>query len=117
MRLLPERNDHGGAGAAEAEAAADPRRQRRSHPQHLPLRHVSTNPRGDSRRRQRLSREAAMTYMPRMNRRSFVVGAAAAGGGLALGFQLPVGPQVVRAAAGAPEVNAWVGIQPDDTCV
>jgi len=37
-----------------------------------------------------------------------VVGAAAAGGGLALGFSLPYGPQVVRAADGSPEVNAWV---------
>ncbi len=58
-----------------------------------------------------------MTYMPRMNRRSFVVGTAAAGGGLALGFQLPFGPQVVRAADGSPEVNAWVVIKPDDTVV
>jgi isoquinoline 1-oxidoreductase beta subunit len=58
-----------------------------------------------------------MTYMPRINRRSFVVGAAAAGGGLALGFQLPFGPQVVRAADGSPEVNAWVVIKPDDTVV
>jgi isoquinoline 1-oxidoreductase beta subunit len=52
-----------------------------------------------------------------MNRRSFVVGAAAAGGGLALGFSLPFGPQVVRAADGSPEVNAWVVIKPDDTVV
>jgi isoquinoline 1-oxidoreductase beta subunit len=58
-----------------------------------------------------------MTHMPRMNRRSFVVGAAAAGGGLALGFSLPFGPQVVRAADGSPEVNAWVVIKPDDTVV
>jgi isoquinoline 1-oxidoreductase beta subunit len=58
-----------------------------------------------------------MTHMPRMNRRSFVVGAAAAGGGLALGFELPFGPQVVRAADGSPEVNAWVVIKPDDTVV
>ena len=58
-----------------------------------------------------------MTYMPRLNRRSFVVGAAAAGGGLALGFQIPFGPQVVRAADGSPEVNAWVVIKPDDTVV
>ena len=58
-----------------------------------------------------------MNHMPRINRRSFVVGAAAAGGGLALGFQLPFGPQVVRAADGSPEVNAWVVIQPDDTVV
>jgi isoquinoline 1-oxidoreductase beta subunit len=58
-----------------------------------------------------------MNHMPRMNRRSFVVGGAAAGGGLALGFSLPFGPQVVRAADGSPEVNAWVVIKPDDTIV
>ncbi|HEY2227263.1 MAG TPA: molybdopterin cofactor-binding domain-containing protein [Xanthobacteraceae bacterium] len=58
-----------------------------------------------------------MNHMPRINRRSFVVGAAAAGGGLALGFSLPLGPQAVRAADGAPEVNAWVVIKPDDTVV
>jgi isoquinoline 1-oxidoreductase beta subunit len=34
-----------------------------------------------------------------------------------LGFQLPFGPQVVRAADGSPEVNAWVVIKPDDTVV
>ncbi|HEY6256424.1 MAG TPA: molybdopterin cofactor-binding domain-containing protein [Xanthobacteraceae bacterium] len=58
-----------------------------------------------------------MTYMPRMNRRAFVVGAAVAGGGLALGFELPFGPQEIRAADGPPEVNAWVVIRPDDTVV
>jgi isoquinoline 1-oxidoreductase beta subunit len=59
-----------------------------------------------------------MTHMPRMNRRAFVIGtAAAAGGGLALGLELPFGPQVVRAADGSPEVNAWVVIRPDDTAV
>ena len=58
-----------------------------------------------------------MNHMPRINRRSFVVGAAAAGGGLALGLSLPFGPQIVRAADGSPEVNAWVVIKPDDTVV
>src|SRR5437588_5018348 len=58
-----------------------------------------------------------MNHMPRINRRSFVVGAAAAGGGLALGLSLPFGPQVVRAADGSPEVTAWVVIRPDDTVV
>jgi isoquinoline 1-oxidoreductase beta subunit len=53
-----------------------------------------------------------------MNRRSFVVGAATVGGGLALGLDIPFGgPQVVRAADGSPEVNAWVVIRPDDTVV
>src|SRR3977135_593392 len=117
MRLLPERHDHGGDGAAQGEAQADRRRHRRSHHQYLPLRHLSTNPRGDSCRGQRVNREAAMTYMPQINRRSFVVGTVAAGGGLALGLSLPFGPQVVRAADGSPEGNAWVVIKPDDTVV
>ena len=59
-----------------------------------------------------------MTHMPQLNRRAFVVGAAAAGAGLALGFDVPFGgPTVVRAADGTPEVNAWVVIRPDDTVV
>src|SRR6187397_1545716 len=62
--------------------------------------------------------EAAMNHMPQLNRRAFVVGAAAAGAGLALGFDVPFGgPSVARAADGTPEVNAWVVIRPDDTVV
>jgi len=53
---------------------------------------------------------------PTMNRRAFVL--AAIGGGLAVGLDLPLGgPAVVRAADGAPEVNAWVVIRPDNTVV
>src|SRR6188472_942287 len=59
-----------------------------------------------------------MNHMPRLNRRAFVVGTAAVGTGLALGFDIPFGgPDVVRAADGSPEVNAWVVIRPDDTVV
>ena len=59
-----------------------------------------------------------MNYVPRINRRAFVVSAAAAGGGLALGLEIPFGgPQVIRAQDGSPEVNAWVVIRPDDTVV
>lgn len=59
-----------------------------------------------------------MNHIPAMNRRSFVLGAAAVGGGLAIGLDLPFGgPSVVRAADGTPEVNAWVVIRPDDTVV
>jgi isoquinoline 1-oxidoreductase subunit beta len=53
-----------------------------------------------------------MNHIPNINRRSFVVGAAAVGGGLAVGFDLALGPQVVRAADGTPEINAWVVIAP-----
>src|SRR5204863_958016 len=53
-----------------------------------------------------------------IDRRKFVVSAAAAGGGLALGLDIPFGgPQVIRAADGSPEVTAWVVIRPDDTVV
>jgi isoquinoline 1-oxidoreductase beta subunit len=53
----------------------------------------------------------------KLDRRSFIVGTAAAGGGLALGLRLPFGPGVARAQGGAPEINAWVVIRPDDTVV
>jgi isoquinoline 1-oxidoreductase beta subunit len=63
-----------------------------------------------------------MTYMPKISRRSFVIGTAAAGSGLALGFQFPSGPDAAEAAiamtaTAKPEIDAWVVIQPDDTVV
>src|SRR5580692_9200153 len=59
-----------------------------------------------------------MTQRMQINRRAFIVSAAATGGGLALGLDIPFGgPTVVRAADGSPEVNAWVVIKPDDTVV
>ena len=45
-----------------------------------------------------------MNYMPKLNRRSFVVGTATAG--LSLGFNVPF--LTATSAQGAPEVNAWV---------
>jgi len=53
----------------------------------------------------------------KMNRRSFLVSSAAVTGGLALGFDFPLGSKIVRAADGSPEINAWVVIQPNDTVV
>src|SRR5712692_2532392 len=54
---------------------------------------------------------------PKINRRSFVVGSAAVGAGLALGLKIPFGASVVRAQDGSPEITAWVVIRPDDTVV
>jgi len=54
---------------------------------------------------------------PKMNRRSFVIGSAAVGTGLALGLKVPLGATVVRAQDGSPEITAWVVIRPDDTVV
>src|SRR2546430_17403528 len=58
-----------------------------------------------------------MNQTVRMNRRLFVIGSAAAGGGFALGLKLPVGPDAAAAQASEPEVNAWVVIRPDETVV
>jgi len=58
-----------------------------------------------------------MTLMPKLNRRTFLVTSAAIGGGLAIGLRLPFGPEVVRAANGAPEITVWVAIRPDNTTV
>jgi isoquinoline 1-oxidoreductase beta subunit len=57
-----------------------------------------------------------MNAMTKIDRRSFVIGSAALGGGLAIGFDLPLGG-VARAADGAPEVTAWAVIKPDDSVV
>jgi len=54
---------------------------------------------------------------PKLSRRKFVVGSAAmAGGGLVLGFNVPCITEVA-AETGATEVNIWVAIKPDDSCV
>jgi isoquinoline 1-oxidoreductase beta subunit len=53
-----------------------------------------------------------------MNRRSFIISSAAVTGGLAVGFN-PFLARVARAQThnGAPEINAWVVIQPNDRVV
>jgi isoquinoline 1-oxidoreductase beta subunit len=53
-----------------------------------------------------------------LSRRDFIVGSAAvAGGGLALGLNVPFGVDAAQAQGAATEVNIWVAIRPDDTCV
>jgi isoquinoline 1-oxidoreductase beta subunit len=58
-----------------------------------------------------------MNFVPKMNRRSFVVGTAATGAGLAIGFDLPAGGPQAALASNVPELGAWVVIKPDDSVV
>jgi isoquinoline 1-oxidoreductase subunit beta len=58
-----------------------------------------------------------ITKAPKIDRRSFIVGTAAVGSGLALGLNIPFGSHVVRAQDGSPEITAWVVVRPDDTVV
>src|ERR1700692_3825463 len=93
------------------------------------MRHLSAHPRGGAFGRRRgyhrspgLGR-AAMKNMvfaksAKLSRRKFIVGSAAvAGGGLGLGFNVPFRVGAVRAQGAATEVNIWVAIKPDDSCV
>jgi isoquinoline 1-oxidoreductase beta subunit len=53
----------------------------------------------------------------KVSRRTFVVGSAVAGGGLALGMHVPFDIDTASAeGAAGTEVNAWVVVSPDDTC-
>jgi isoquinoline 1-oxidoreductase beta subunit len=49
------------------------------------------------------------------DRRSFLVGAGIAGGGLTLGIAIPFASERVHPAAGPSEITCWVVIAPDDT--
>ncbi|MGF1627936.1 MAG: molybdopterin cofactor-binding domain-containing protein [Kiloniellaceae bacterium] len=57
-----------------------------------------------------------MTTAATVSRRDFIVGSAAAVGGLSLGFSVPF-PGAALADDVAPEINAWVLIRPDETVV
>ena len=50
-----------------------------------------------------------------LDRRSLLVGASAAAGGLTLGFAIPFADAPAHAAGGAPDINCWIAIAPDDT--
>jgi isoquinoline 1-oxidoreductase beta subunit len=69
----------------------------------------------------KVTRLTKITGSTNLSRRKFIVGSAAvAGGGLALGFHLPFAIKSAEAQSTAntyPEINAWVVIKPDETCV
>src|SRR5438093_11009533 len=55
-----------------------------------------------------------------LDRRAFLARTATIGGGLSLGFRVPLGLTAAEAAEKAPEIpeiNAWVVVRPDDTVV
>src|SRR5438046_454900 len=58
-----------------------------------------------------------MTAANRLSRRSFLVSAAAIGGAMTLGFHVPFRGESASAVETAPEINAWIIVEPDDTVI
>src|SRR5258707_15702594 len=93
------------------------------------MRHLSAHPPGGAfgrRRRYHRSQGLGRVAMKntvfakstKLSRRKFIVGSAAvAGGGLALGLNVPFGVDAGQPQGAATQVNTWVAINPDDTCV
>jgi len=64
--------------------------------------------------------KATSASIANLSRRTFIVGTAAAAGGLAIGIRLPSGvgsAEAQSAASAGTEVQAWVVVKPDDSCV
>jgi len=58
-----------------------------------------------------------MSQKKLLSRRQFLVGSAAAAGGLMISFHIPFMGSAQAQDAATPEVNAWVVVRPDDTVV
>ena len=58
-----------------------------------------------------------MSPIAPIDRRAFLASVAAVGGSLALGFDIPLGPRPLHAGTAAPEITAWIVIEPDDTVI
>src|SRR5262249_61027067 len=88
------------------------------HPKHRPRRPLPAHPRGAPRRRGRARErsEPAVSRVP-PDRRAFLASAAAVGGALVLGFDIPFGPRPAHAATSAREITAWIVIEPDETVI
>src|SRR5438105_1162886 len=113
MRLLPERDAHGGRGAAGEDAATERGRHRRSDQQHLPLRNLPAREGGDQ----------ARGGEQGVKRRAWLLGAAGATGALLVGWTLL--PQRSRLGSGSfmlPTegdfaLNGWIKIAADGAVV
>ncbi len=53
-----------------------------------------------------------MSRVPHLSRRTFLASAAAVGGALALGFDIPLAPRAVRASESRAEITVWIVIEP-----
>src|SRR5262249_16228743 len=120
VRLLPERNDHGGGRPSQGQSRPERRGDRRRHHQYLPVRDIPAHPRGDPRRRgpARQRDELAMSRVAHLHPPpllSFLASVRAVGGSLALGFEIPFGPRGIHASTPAREITAWIVIEPDET--
>ena len=49
-----------------------------------------------------------MSRVPHLSRRTFLASAAAVGGALALGFDIPLAPRAVRASESRAEITVWI---------
>src|SRR5579864_2530364 len=114
MRLLPERPDHAGRGAAQAKTEAYGSRHRRHYAgQHLPLRNLSTHSSGD----QAGCGGEGMNAVHIVSRRGLLERFVSAG---ALVLGAPLVPQLLSAgeADQAPfHPSVYLGIEPDGTVV
>ena len=58
-----------------------------------------------------------MNAITNIARRRFIISSATIGSGLAIGFDLSLAPAFANTASDAPEIGAWVVIQPDEKVI
>src|SRR6266705_1282604 len=108
MRLLPDRTDHVGGGAAGEDASSHRRADHAGDErQPVPLWNLRAHPQGGASRRRRWR-----CAMSPLSRREFVAAGVAAGAGLVIGFYLPHGKGGAGTEAFSP--NAYLRITPDN---
>src|SRR4029079_4840450 len=120
MRLLPVGTDHGGCRAPRRQVRSQRRRyRRRSHGQHLPLRHVPAHPSCRTPRRRARERSCPMTDVTPPTRREFLKTSMLMSGSLVVAFVLPGANRLMalqEPQAGGPFIpNAFVRVGSDDS--